>query len=175
MLPFLRRRGAESILSRYRVCGSPITGTAGLGFDVRASSAGSSALELLPPARVASQLAAAVTAVMSEWEDYDFKRENKQEEQVTSFSRHKGCPNVQVMLLIKERSRHWQRSRCCSLPGAEVTSPTAPALGKDHPVLGPPSIPRDAQPVSGHGFTLDLTTSSSRRVSGSGEHPETPN
>lgn len=72
---------------------------------------GSSARKLLPPARVASQLAAAVTAVMSEWEDYDFKRKNKQEEQTTSFSQHEGCPNVRVMLLIKEQRRRWQRSR----------------------------------------------------------------
>lgn len=49
---------------------------------------GSSARELLPPARVASQLAAAVTAVMSEWEDYDFKRKNEQEEQLPAFSQH---------------------------------------------------------------------------------------
>lgn len=72
---------------------------------------GSSARKLLPPARVASQLAVAVTAVMSEWEDYDFKRKNKQEEQTTSFSQHEGCPNVRVMLLIKEQRRRWQRSR----------------------------------------------------------------
>lgn len=42
---------------------------------------GSSARPLLPPAPVASPFAAAVTPVMSERDDCDFKRKRKQEEQ----------------------------------------------------------------------------------------------
>lgn len=169
-LPASHREGIEpnQFCPSIRFAAPPVTGTAGGAVTPQRGPPA----PLLPPARVASQLAASVTAVMSEREDYDFKRKNKQKERITSFSRRQGRPNVRVMLLIKEQRRRWQRSRP---PMLQPAPPTAPASGKDHPEPGHPGIPRDARPVSRRDFTLDPGTGSPHRVSGSREHPEAPN